>query len=97
MKLPREERETTITFNEEADLAFVWSASPKFQRAMAKLGLEPYSKKSIEGGLGVGCYYNVPKSYVTIKLPRKKLTLTAEQRKARGEAIRVRFKKGDSV
>lgn len=98
MKIPREERETTISFNEEADLALVWSASPKFQRRMARLGIEPYSKKPmLEEGGKVSCYYNVPKSYVRIQQPRKKLNLTDEQRKARGEAMRVRFTKREST
>jgi len=62
------ERETTIVFNEAEPKAYVWSASPLFQRKMKKCGIE--SHKEAEGERGrTSCWYLVPKTWVKVKPP----------------------------
>jgi hypothetical protein len=65
-----EERETTITFNEESDEALVWSAAPVFQRKMAKMGFAPTATAD-DGNGGFSHWYRIPKSQVVMKAKRQ--------------------------
>lgn len=49
MPTPRIEMETTIVFNQEEDVAMVWSASPIFQRKMERIGIEHYKAGKRDG------------------------------------------------
>lgn len=40
-KEPRQERETTITFNEVEDTASIWTSSESMYRKLKKLGFYP--------------------------------------------------------
>lgn len=83
------EQETTIVFNEAEPHAMLWSASSSFQRKMDKLGLSPYKTAPRERG-ALSAWYKVPKSWVRIKLPIKKV-LTEEQRLKMADTARSRF------
>ena len=76
-----QERETTITFNDEESDALIWSASTTFQRRMAKLNIEPFRVTEDSS------YYKVPKKYVKVSRPRKMQQLSNEQRKAIGRRL----------
>lgn len=91
MATPRIEQETTITWNEGEGDALVWSASPVFQRRMAKLGIQPYQVGQRDGEESRA--YRIPKKLVRINLPRKAPELTDEERKVRADALRERFAK----
>lgn len=64
------ERETTVTYNAEEDVACVWSADPVFQRRMEKLGVEP-CRVDRRGEHGESRSYRVPKKWVKVKPPRQ--------------------------
>lgn len=88
------ERETTIVFNESSEPCMVWSASPVFQRRMAKLGLEPKRIGKRERGEWSG-WYDIPKDWIKIRPPRV-VQLSDEERARRAERARQRFAaKGD--
>lgn len=87
----RLERETTIVFNEAEDLASVWSASPVFQRRMARLGVQPSESAARERGI-VSCWYNVPRSWIRIRPPIQR-QLTEEMRLKMAETARRTFSK----
>jgi hypothetical protein len=94
MSTIRQERETTIAFNEEDADALVWSASPIFQRKMERLGIAYYKSSEGEGaGVDESRYYRVPKKLVSVRQPRKLPELTEEQRHARAILTRARFTK----
>lgn len=82
----RYERETTLVYNEEEDLAMVWSASPTFHRHMERIGVEPYKVDNRKDGER-GCWYKVPKTWIIVRPPIRR-TLTQEQRIATAERLR---------
>lgn len=86
----RIERETTIVFNDEENNAKVWSCSAIFQRRMAKLGIAPERTAPREGA-DLSCWYTVPKKWVKIRLPVKRI-FDEEQKKRIADATRMRFK-----
>jgi hypothetical protein len=62
----REERETSIIFNDESEIASVWTFSPIVQRVLAR-------RKYKSSGRGVEGPYLIPKSSVSIRgLERRK-------------------------
>ena len=70
------ERETTIVFNDAEEKAMIWSASPNFQRRMAKLRIEPNQRD------GEGRWYTADKK---LFFPKKKSiqNLNQEEREVR--------------
>ena len=89
------EQETTITFNDGEDEAFLWSASPTFQRRMKKLGVEPYKVAVRERGQQ-SCWYKVPKGWIRVKPPMQR-QLTEEQRRKMADTARRTFSKRSSL
>lgn len=92
MPTPRIERETTVSYNEEESVALVWSASPVFQRKMAKRGVEPYQRDDREDVAGL--WYRVPKRWVKVSPPRN-MQLSDEQRAKMGERLKTRRERDD--
>ena len=85
------ERETTIVFNEAEDHASLWSASPLFQRKMERLGIAPTRIAERERGQ-ISCWYEVPRSWIKVKLPIRR-QLTEEQRNKMADTARRTFSK----
>ena|SRR5213593_1013839 len=75
------EQETSIVFNEAEEHALVWSASARFQRKMARLGVEPYQATPD------GCWYRVLKTWITVRPPTHR-QLSDEQRAAMSQRAR---------
>ena len=82
------ERETTITFNDGEDEAAIWSAQPKFQRKMGKLGVSVLKSSSGDRGR-VSHWYRVPKSWIKVKPPitRKPVGVAAPKEQTSNEAV----------
>ena len=85
------ERETTIVFNEAEDAAMIWSASPRFQRAMGKIGVEPYKTAGRERG-EQSCWYKVPREWIHVRKPKQR-QLSPEQRQNMADRARSMFRK----
>lgn len=78
MPLTRFERETLISFNEGSDVATVFTYNSKWQRHLEALGFKPYRENSFGGK-----DYAIPKEM--IRLPRKKVELSVEEKARRVE------------
>ena len=78
----RQERETTINFNEAEDTAYVCTASQKDYRALMKKGYSPVQDH------GRSASFQIPKA--DIRLPRPKRKLTPEQMGTRLKALNSR-------
>ena len=63
-KGPRNERETTITFNEEEETAHIWTAFQPVYRMLKKLGYEPVEDTERSAR------FEVPKKRVRIRKRR---------------------------
>lgn len=91
------ERETIITtdddstfrLNEEEATAEIWSASPAFQRRMAKLGVEAH--KTDRRGKTQSCWYKIPKAWIRIRKPTQ-YDLTPAQRAERAARAKNNFR-----
>ena len=95
MPTPRIERETILTFNEEEDDAMVWSASPMFQRHMARFKIEPcQTGQRGEAGILESWSYRIPKGWVKVRLPKM---LSPEQRERLQLLAAERFRKKDGL
>lgn len=79
---PRHERETIINFNDEEDIAYVWTASQTIYRALTKKGYNPVADN------GRSASFEIPKSDIRLPIPKRKLT--PEQRRARLKALNLR-------
>ena len=75
----RQERETIINFNDEEDIASVWTASQKVYRALKRVGYNPVADDERSAR------FEIPKA--DIRLPKPKRKLTPEQRRARIKAL----------
>ena len=87
------EREVTITFNEEDDMAAAYCASPKWIRKFDKLVAENPAQFKCEKvdyceGEIVAKYYWFDKSLFSIRSKTVKRELTAEQKAAQAERMR---------
>lgn len=71
----RIEQETIINFNDEEDLATLWTASPTVRRRMDKMLKNPLISKT-KNGIDFA-EYTFPSSCVKIKMP---LSLSDEKR-----------------
>lgn len=80
------ERETVITFNEQDEMATVWSVSPIIVKRLQKMNFKGESR-----GASDGRYFLIPKKLVIIQKERKqRKTLSPEQvaiRRARMQQI----------
>ena len=72
MSIPKSEKETTVVYNEQDELATVWTASTPVQRRLARFGLTGRP-------VGIGLQFELPKRWVRISKPR---VVSAEQREA---------------
>jgi hypothetical protein len=79
---PRQERETTIHFNDAEDIASVWTASQKVYRALTKKGYSPVEDH------GRSARFEISKADIRLPIPKRKLT--PEQRRARIKALNTR-------
>lgn len=75
----RRERETIINFNEEENIASVWTASQVTYRRLKKLGYNPVEDNDRSARFEI--------AKADIRLPRPKRKLTPEQRRARLKAL----------
>ena len=85
------QRETFINFNDEENVARIWSVSPVFQRHMKQLGIAPVAESHRDKNL-YACSYIVDLNYIQVRPPRRR-TLSFEQRAKLAEEARVRFSK----
>ena len=74
--MERIEQETTVSFNDEEQVAQIWSASGVFQHRMERLGIVPLKMATRPDG-GKNCWYEVPKQWVKLRKPRER---TEEQK-----------------
>ena len=82
-QLPRDERETIITFDEAGPEARIFTYNPAWQRHLEKkLGLTP----TLNNGYG-GREYRIDKK--RIGMPRAPRKLSADQRKKLGERLKM--------
>lgn len=85
-KLTLAEMETTIRFDREGDMAYIYTADPVMMRKLARLSRE-------NGALAmnyqdeIGCWYQCPKSWIKVQRPRRVSQETKERlaRYGRGE------------
>jgi len=91
-QLPRDERETIITFDEAGPEAVIFTYNPAWQRHLEKrLGLTP----TLNNGYG-GREYQIGKK--RIGMPRAPRKLSADQRRKLGERLKMaRRQKSPSV
>ena len=81
--LTRYEQETTINFNKEEDVAYIFTYEERWQNHLEnRLGL----KSTMDNGFG-GKEYQIAKR--RIPLPRVPRNLTAEQRHKLGEQLKL--------
>jgi hypothetical protein len=86
-----ESDDATIRFNQAESIAYVWSASPIFQRKMKKLGVEPTKTAPRERGW-LSAWYEIPKIWVRIAKVKKR-QFTEEQRQTMADRARRAFSK----
>src|SRR5262249_1445631 len=79
---PRQERETTINFNDEEDTAYVWTASSTIYRALTRKGYSPVED------CGRSASFEISKADIRLPIPKKKLT--PEQSRARIKRLNSR-------
>ncbi len=82
MRRDKIERETVITFNEEEELAMVWTASPKMMKKLQKLGFKGESRGAKESK-----FFQVPKKVVAIRKELKKRELSDKELAQRKERM----------
>jgi len=83
------ERETTIVFNDDETTASLWSASPRFQKQMERLGISPTKTAQRDGS--VSCLYVVPRKWIKV---RKSKIYSDEQREKMASQAKASFAKG---
>jgi hypothetical protein len=74
-KGPKHERETIIRFDEESATATVWTASNAIYKWLRQAGYVPTEDN------GRSASFDVPKTDIKLPRPRRKRTLTDEQRR----------------
>ncbi len=91
-KGPRQERETTITYNEVEDTASIWTASEPMYRKLKKLGFYPVEDRDRSAT------FKIPKKCVSVKKPK---ILSEKQRAASLKSLQAariaRFSSGAPV
>lgn len=90
LRLAAIERETIINVNAKEDRVYVYSAEPKVWRHFARLGLQPTAEHSDGDGQIYARDYEVPRSWLRLPKPPKRMNFTAEQKAAAAS----RLKKG---
>ncbi len=80
------EKETIINFNEDSDIATVYSCSPSIWNKLEKLGLEKIDSSENSDGKIISKTYEIDKKLISFRKPR---VLSDEQR----EKLRERVKK----
>jgi hypothetical protein len=73
VKLRLDEMETLIRWNEEENFAVIWTASPKVQARLARMGLEPSRREGDEA------WYEAPKGAVLLKPGRLAVPLAGRR------------------
>jgi hypothetical protein len=61
--MTRIERETVVRWDEEGDVVWVWSASPKVWRRMARFGIKPIGETTMDGRPS-GKFYRAPMAWL---------------------------------
>jgi len=91
-KGPRQERETTITFNEVEDPASIWTASEPMYRKLKKLGFYPVEDRDRSAT------FEIPKKFISVRKPK---ILSEKQRAASRRSLQAariaRFSSGAPV
>ena len=91
-KGPRQERETTITFNEVEGTASIWTASEPMYRKLKKLGFYPVEDRDRSAT------FKIPKKCVSVRKPK---ILSENQRAASLRSLQAariaRFNSGAPV
>lgn len=82
------ERETVITFNDEEDIALVYSCQRPIWTKMKRLGAEP-SRTFYKNGVPIGYQFQVPKKWIKIS---KTKVMSEENKKAARERAKIAFK-----
>jgi len=83
------EAETILQYNETDEDAYVWSASARFHRYMARLGVEP-AKTAFREGTAPSVWYRVPKSWIRVLKPRQ-INISPERREQMRLEAKERF------
>ena len=78
----RQERETVIVFNDDEDTASVWTASETVYRRLKKRGYFPVEDNERSAK------FEVTKGEVKLPRPKKRKTLTPEQRETAAQSLR---------
>src|SRR5262245_2153189 len=81
-KGPKHERETIINFNEEDDIASIWTASEVVYRRLMKLGYMP-SQDNERSAI-----FKMPKR--DVKLPRPKRVMSEARRERIKESLKAK-------
>jgi len=80
-KGPRQERETTITFNEVEDTASIWTASEPMYRKLKKLGFYPVEDRDRSAT------FKIPKKCVSFRRVMVRSEKQREAMRKRGKAL----------
>ena len=83
-KGPRSERETIVNFNEEEEMAFVWTASESVHRQLLNRCYKP-----IEDGER-HAVFEVPRREIKLPRPKRKRKMSVKQQEALQKAILAR-------
>jgi len=79
---PKHERETIINFNEESDMASIWTASEVVYRRLMKLGYGPSQDNERSA------VFEIPKR--DVRLPRPKRAMSEARRERIRESLKAK-------
>lgn len=74
------EQETIIRFDEESDIAEVYTASIRVYRLLAARGLEPYKVDRTAKGQSCGWFYQLSKTAVLLKPANRVIRLGGKRK-----------------
>lgn len=88
MRLQAVERETTINTNAGENVAYIHSREAKMWRHFQRLGVKPKEEHKDNNGEIYACDYEVPKSWVKLPKPPKRMKFTVEQKAAAADRLK---------